>query len=278
MEQQRSNSNNSNRFTTRRALLALAGGLVLPGPTAASGLSPATAPAPLPSAHSIPLPVPLPAALVDLPPWTFPPRSGALTGILPELLEQLTRFSGVHFIPQRVPYPRLLAMLESGDTAIGFAFATPRLARIALPLAELTQEDVVIVCRAEAPLHSAADLRGKTLAMLRGSDYLDKITMDPNVRRHETASYALNLKMLLEGRVDAVVGLRTTLTYEIRNSGIAPGRLGQLVAFRTGALSAFLSRRYQDDTALLARLRDAGGQMMRHGAFDAAYRAAMLAR
>jgi polar amino acid transport system substrate-binding protein len=210
----------------------------------------------------------LTAAVIDLPPWTQRCASGRVGGVMSALFGQLAQFSGVAITVEPLPFARALVLLEQGRATLTVALRTDDMERIALPLATIATEDVIVVGKVGAPWRARADLRGKVVAVLRGAAYPAEVVMDTRVTRYEVVSYAQGVSMLEAGRVDAVLGVRTSLLYALRQHGAAAARFGELFTALTSDFCVFVSRRYHDE-AVIARLRTGARQLAERGAFDA---------
>lgn len=186
------------------------------------------------------------AALVNIPPWTSVDAPAAGRGIMVELVDELSRVSGIPIEIHKVPYAREVMMIEKGSAVLTIALRTAVIDRIATPLAKLGTEEVVVVGLAGSRISSIADLRGKLVAQLRYSDYLTEIIADPLIRKYDTTSYQQSVKMLLEKRVDAVIGLRTSLMYAVHQEPNAISKLSALLPLRTSEFGIFVSREFHD--------------------------------
>lgn len=236
------NQRNSVRRAMLRALLAVAW---LPRPTKAASQ--------------------LQAAIVNIPPWSFEAQ-GRPRGIMAELVQELASTSGIDIAIARVPYARQMAMIKHGTAVLTVGIYTRQMDSIAFPLRHIGTEDAAVVGRLGAGIKSAADLRGKLVAQLRYSAYLAEI-IDPQIRTHAIANFDQGLRMLLEGRVDAVIGLRTALLYAIRHIPRAELQLDQPARLQTIELGIFMSRQFHD-AGITARLQAAAAKLAEQRVFE----------
>jgi len=137
-------------------------------------------------------------------------------------------------------------MLETGTASLAIALKTEVMDRIALPLASLGPEDVLLIGAPGAQIKSVSDLHGKVVAQLRYSDYYPEIIADTQIQKYSTTNYEVSLKMLLSGRVDAVVGLRTGLSFAMHRLGFRQEQLGSALILRTGEPWVYLSKKFTD--------------------------------
>lgn len=145
-------------------------------------------------------------------PLSYRDDAGKSAGLYPEILREAARRSGVPLDVRAVPWTRALRALETGEAALGGAFATTRARgqwRVSLPL---HHERIVAVLPVETPFHGSrvADLRPYRTCIVEGWDYgpsLDAMQADAAWRLDPAPSEALCLRKLEAGRVQvALVG------------------------------------------------------------------------
>lgn len=206
------------------------------------------------------------AALIDTAPWTSMEAPSSAKGIMVELVEELASLSGVPINIIRVPYAREVLMIEKGSAVLTVALRTTLMERIAVPLVKIGTEDIIIASLAGTGLRSVADLRGKRVAQLRYADF-PELAADPLIGKYDTNNYAQSVNMLLEGRVDAAIGLHTSLLHALRRNPRAISRLAPLLTLRSAEFSIFISRAYRD-AATIERLRTAAKSMVERRVFE----------
>lgn len=203
-----------------------------------------------------PQPTHVTAALVNIAPWTITSAQQAPSGIMTELIAELARLSGAAIDISIVPYARELLMLEHEPSAMTLAYRTPRVDGIARLLVKLDMEDVIVVAPKSTQFRSLEDLRGKVVAQVRNADYLALTISDPLIRKYDTNGYEQSVKMLLESRVDAIIGLRTSLSYAIAQNPDAVSRFSTPLKVASGEFCLYISRNFADQE-LIRRLEAA---------------------
>jgi len=186
-----------------------------------------------------------------------------------DLFSKVAEASGITFSTLRVPYAREVLMLENGTIDLAVALKTQVMERIAAPLVTLGPEEVILVSRPTARISSVSDLHGKVVAILRYSDYYPDIIEDPQVKKYPIISYELGLKMLLGARVDAVIGLRTSLSHAMGRLNLSQDQLGKIMVLRGGEVCVYLSRKFTDPTAI-DRLTRSTQQVIRNDFYELA--------
>jgi ABC-type amino acid transport substrate-binding protein len=232
----------------RRSFLALLYGLSIPAWAGADSPPPQ-------SMH-------VTAALVNIAPWTITSPRQAPSGIMTEAIAELAKLSGAAIEVSIVPYARELLMLEHEPSALTLAYRTPRVDGIARLLVKLDMEDVIVVTPKSAQFHSLEDLRGKVVAQVRNADYLALTISDPLIRKYDTNGYEQSVKMLLEHRVDAIIGLRTSLSYAIAQNPDAVARFAPALKVASGEFCLYISHNFADQD-LIRRLEAAAQHIAR---------------
>lgn len=184
-------------------------------------------------------------AVIDVAPWALRDQHGRAGGVFIDLARQLAQASGVGLELLVVPYPRAIAMLAASDADIMFSVGGDALQRVALPVATLADDDIILIARAGERLQSLADLRGKTVGHVRGAEYDAAFSADPAIIKYATSNYEQDVRMLLLKRIDAAIGVRTGLQYAARLQGADRGSLQALLLRRT-QISLYLARRHAD--------------------------------
>ncbi|WP_353115665.1 transporter substrate-binding domain-containing protein [Nitratidesulfovibrio sp.] len=145
-------------------------------------------------------------------PLSYRDDAGRPAGLYPEILREAVRRSGVQLDIRVAPWTRALRALETGEAALGGAFATTRARgqwRVSLPLylarivAVLPQDSTVAASR-------VAELKPYRTCIVEGWNYgppLDSALADGGWNLDPAPSEALCLRKLEAGRVQvALVG------------------------------------------------------------------------
>lgn len=185
-------------------------------------------------------------AVIDLAPWAQRDEHGRVKGVFIDLARQLEQTSGVALELLVVPYPRAVAMLASNDADMMFSVGSATLERVALPLATLADDDIIMLFRAGERLQSLADLRGKTVGHVRGAEYDAAFSADTSIIKYATRNYEQDVQMLLLKRIDAAIGVRTGLQYAARMLDADRGSLAPALLLRRAQISLYLGRRHAD--------------------------------
>jgi ABC-type amino acid transport substrate-binding protein len=210
---------------------------------------------------------PLTAALVNISPWTYPNSRANFNGIETEIINELSRLSGVAIEIKVVPYARELLMLEKGAAVLTVGVRTDKIDQLTMPLAKLGTEDVIIVSLLGSNILSVDDLPGKLIAQVRDAEYLSASISDPRIRKYDTNGYEQSVNMLLEKRVDAVIGLRTSLSYAIRQNPKAESRISPAFKLTSREFCILVSRNFRDPE-MLRQLQDGAKKLVQKNFFE----------
>jgi ABC-type amino acid transport substrate-binding protein len=159
-------------------------------------------------------------------------------------------------------------MLRSGEADVMISTSNSAIAEIAEPMGMLWTTEVIAISRPGLKLDGIQDLRGRTVGMLRGSDYGAAFLDDREYRKHEITDQLQGIRMLLEGRLDASIGTRLAVFHSMRLLGVPRARLGGTLAVQTREIHLHLSR-HRFDEAMATELRRAVQELRSSGRADA---------
>lgn len=158
-------------------------------------------------------------AMEDFAPFNYM-DNGTFTGIDVQIMDEAAALIGVTLDHHPVPWKRMLLDFEGGKFD-GVFQLTPTTARfekwhLAGPLRTTRS---VYVTRADSPLQdirSPADLEGLVVGLVAGFTYEESFDSDPAIRREMSQDDFNNIRKLLLGRSDVIVGGYATLAYTAR--------------------------------------------------------------
>ena len=212
-------------------------------------------------------PRPLRAVALHIPPFAVLDASGRKSGVFVEALELIARESQRQVEITLAPYARAIAMLRSGEADLMIATSNSAIAEAAEPMGMLWTTEVIAIGRAGLKLDGLQDLRGRTVGMLRGSDYGAAFLDDREYRKHEITDQLQGIRMLQEGRLDASVGTRLAVFHAMRLLGVPRARLGGVLAVQSREIHLHLSR-HNTDEDLATELRRAVHALRSSGKAD----------
>jgi ABC-type amino acid transport substrate-binding protein len=210
------------------------------------------------AAHAAPLTM----VVVDLMPWAGRNAAGQLEGAAVDLAPQLSALTGQPITTVAVPYARAIAMLANGGADLMLAVDADGRHGLPPPLASLGTEDVVLVGRRGAAWDSLEALCGRKVGLLRSASFDALLRPSPCLLRYETNSYEQGLRMLRQGRLDAMAGVRASMEYAIRRLGLVAADFGSPLLVGQAGIALYLAPR-SATPALTARLQQACAQLAR---------------
>lgn len=222
----------------------------------------------MPPGRAAGAPRPLRAVALAVAPYGMLGAGGRKSGLFVEAFDLIARQSGHHIETSVVPYARAIAMLRSGAADLMIATSNSAIAEAGEPMGMLWAAEVIAVARAGVKLDGQDDLRGRTIGMLRGSDYGAAFLDEREYRKHEITDQVQGIRMLLEGRLDASVGTRLEVFHAMRQLGVGRGRLGSSIAVQPREIHLHLGRRSADE-ALASELRRTVQELRTSGKADA---------
>ncbi|MRW92918.1 transporter substrate-binding domain-containing protein [Duganella sp. FT80W] len=187
-------------------------------------------------------PQPLSLALIELMPWASTTPAGERNGILIDIAETLSALSGIDLQLRLLPYPRAAMMLQHEQVDLMVALQADRLDQVAARLAPLSSEDIVVVGRPGTILRSMADLKGKIVGRLRHAEYDSEFATTPEIIKYDTNTYRQSLEMLRIGRLDAVIFIRSALTFTLKSMQLTPAAVSPPLLIGRCPLTMYATR------------------------------------
>lgn len=164
------------------------------------------------------------------PPFRIEDEYGALRGLDIDVLDELSRRTGLRFELQQAPWGRGLAALQHGraDLMIGLA-RTPERERYIhyLPMPYYTCAPRFYAAPAlAARLHRYEDLSGLEIGYVLQSAYFARFDSDRHLHKVGVTSERQLLHMLVRGRIDVLVGTDCQVDYALLDPTLA-GRIAK---------------------------------------------------
>jgi len=163
--------------------------------------------------------------VVGVEPWGFDQSDGSghvvATGILPDIVAEFVRRSGVLVDLQVKPYARVVRDMMVGDCDVAFlAWSDDRrpYANIGTILATI---NFGVKARKGHPLATYSDLHSLTIGVVRGMAIEPEFDADKALRREESVDYTTAVKKAAAGRGgDAVAGSLASIDFIIEKYGL----------------------------------------------------------
>lgn len=211
---------------------------------------------------------PLRAAVMQVEPYGMLDAQGRQSGAYTEVFEMLGKELGRPLDVVGAPYARALALLRSGQVDMMLAMPSPAIAEVAEAAGPVWSLEAIAIGRAGTNLRRIRDLHGLTVARIRGTDYGPEFMNDKAIHHYEITDHVQGLHMLLEKRIDVVVGGRPGIFYAMRKLGISRSQLGTSFAVNARDVQLHLSKR-MDDVRLADELRRGMAALRADGRIEA---------
>lgn len=199
---------------------------------------------------------------IALPPYGYIDNK-TNTGLNYEIGDAIALEAG--FVPENniVPLARGMEEISTGHADMIIMFPNPKINADARNLGMILPMETVIIARAGTVLRSLRDVRGKRVGSVRGAKYDDRVTKESGIILYPTDSYSQSLKMLLAGRVDAIIGPKLGLYYTAKTDNIPKQALGKPLVLSVSEGSVFISNKTPDSVA--QQIGRAMSKLMKNG-------------
>jgi len=203
--------------------------------------------------------------LPDFGPWVVPAANG-VSGALPKIFDELSRGLGMgfHYVP--LPVQRQLVELRQGH--LEFSTATPEHATGGIQdFGTLLTFPLVLAAPPGRAYANNGELQGKMIATLQRGANAQSFIAQLKAREYDVAELPAAIHMLMEGRIDAILGLAPTILWHLKTMGLPRRAVG---GFLTYAVQDFhvLARPglWSDDPGARRRFTDAIADLHQSGA------------
>lgn len=158
----------------------------------------------------------------SFPPYSFT-RAGRRAGIDVEIVDAALKAIGVTPDHQPLPWSRVIRAVDTDQIDLAFQFVgtSERFAQwLMVPINRLSRTVLVMPAGSSFTYTGLADLRGMTIGVVQGYRYDEAFDQASHFRRESAEDNLLNLKKLVAGRLDAIIGDQSTLHYLARENGL----------------------------------------------------------
>lgn len=145
-------------------------------------------------------------AIPDVWPWGFQDDNGEVQGSLIELVNRLSKLSGVPVRAQLLPLRRVILDVTRGRAQFAFLFQSPELDENTVPVDTVLQINLLLLAmrNTDFPL-TLEQLAGKRVGYVRGTYLGEAFKSDEAVLKVPVYNIRQAIDMLLLGRISAVL-------------------------------------------------------------------------
>ncbi|WP_134702745.1 transporter substrate-binding domain-containing protein [Ammoniphilus sp. YIM 78166] len=158
----------------------------------------------------------------NLPPFSFT-KEGIPDGYSVELIRKMAQASGwlLNFIP--LPADEFVSQLESGrvDVVIGMKYRGSYEPVLSFSDSIFTMSEALIVPKANDAIYDLTDLKGKVVAVQRGTATVDMLDNVRKVKLNAATTQPHALHLLMQDRAEAFIGNRWTAQTVLEHMGVA---------------------------------------------------------
>jgi polar amino acid transport system substrate-binding protein len=209
---------------------------------------------------------PLSFGVLSAPPYGLERADKTVSGSNHDIAELIAAKVGLTFDYRLEPLARLIGDIKTGNLDLMIMIPAEELKPFAL--AEIMPSNSVVLTKADSSIAQFADLKGKTVAVLRGAVYDQRFASDDDIKKYEVDSYAIGLRMTKGGRVDGMIGPDFGLYYQIMLEGMKRDEFAAPLILNNRMLTLLGSKSITPELA--AKLKAAVEELRSSGAITAA--------
>jgi ABC-type amino acid transport substrate-binding protein len=220
-----------------------------------------------PLSHPASAAEPLSFGVLAAPPYGLERADKTVSGSNHDIGELIAAKVGLTFEFRLEPLARLINDIKVGKLDLMIMIPSEE-TKQQFGLAEIMPSNTVVLTKAGSAIAQYADLKGKTVAVLRGANYDPRFASDDDIKKYEVDSYAIGLRMTKGGRVDGMIGPDFGLYYQIMLEGMKRGEFGTPLILNTRTLYLLGSKSVAPELA--EKLKAAVEELRSSGAITAA--------
>ena len=205
---------------------------------------------------------------IDYAPYALSDDPLGRRGLIVDIVTATSKGADVEFTNSILPISRVIKNLGSGVSDCGVFLLTGPTAQNYTQVAKIYDRfDTVFIARKGVALKDDNSLKGRSLAIPRGSFEGASVLEDPEVEIVLTNSIAQSVAMLHAGRVDVVAGTELSILYEL--SVIDPERdvIGEMYTYDRQQMWLHCAKG-QLPEATIEALRRSADALREGGVFD----------
>lgn len=186
---------------------------------------------------------PLRIVTIHGPPWGYLDNGGKPTGMMYDIGSRIAEVAGLQYTNALVPYPRTALEIENGTADVVLRFGNEQMLRAAIPVASVVAMPIILVGPRGTQYRQLSELHGKTVGVIRTSNYVKEFDTDQAIQKYAVTDYAVMAKMLAARRLDAGVGSDAGFYYGAHAAGIRPDELGTPLVLGQNDFILFFSKK-----------------------------------
>ncbi len=166
------------------------------------------------------------AAIFDIAPWGYRDGTGKVAGIEYDIITAISEEMGETITLELLPYNRMIRHLEMGVVDFAIFFRSEKSELAGEPLVKWGALEIIVIGRTKTTISRYEDLEKLDIAVRLGGFFDPRFDGDTRLKKRPVENYARAIRMLMNGRVDAVVGTAATLYYELKRQGVPLSEMG----------------------------------------------------
>lgn len=160
------------------------------------------------------------ADVIDIPPWGLRGADGRPGGVYADLMLMLAERSQCPVQLRLAPILRSILDVGHNVSQLTMMLDRKDMNDAGLALGTVTQLPVQIWLPAGSPVRQLDDLRGRTVAVLRGPTYHEGVQSDAHIQKYPVSSPRQQLEMMRAGRVAGALGVEQNFQVAARAAGL----------------------------------------------------------
>ncbi|WP_294224873.1 transporter substrate-binding domain-containing protein [uncultured Shimia sp.] len=204
----------------------------------------------------------------DFAPYVLHDDPEGRLGFFVDISTAIVDRADVSFTNSVLPIARVVKDLERGITDCVVALQTPWSLETLVQVSEIHDRlDIIIATRPQLEISGISDLRGRRLAIPRGTFRSSPVMTEPDIERVLTNDYQQSIQLLLAGRVDAIAGTAVSLYHSFATENVTRRDVGVVLSVESNSLWLQCAKG-QVSEETLAKMDQATNALRDEGVFE----------
>lgn len=209
----------------------------------------------------------LSADVFDMPPYGFLSPDNVPTGVYYEITELIASDAGLSMDIHLIPTKRLFNRVHSGQSDLAIFLESDWSREYLVPVEPVFVDiQSVVLAKSKIDISNYQKVKALRLGIIRGTRIGHPIESDYSLQRVVTRSYLQSAKLLESDRVDAIVGVKPSLYWAIRRTGLSFEHIGAPYPLIVSSIWLHCSPSLSSTT--IEKLRQSTRSLRQSGAFD----------
>ena len=155
--------------------------------------------------------------IFNVEPFSYINPEGEMDGVTYKFLRKLEEETQFKFVYTILPYARVVGNLKDGVVDLAMFYPSHQNNGSFIKLTQTIGNDNIIVLRTDLQAKSLADVKGLSIARIRGGKYFEDFDNNELIKKVDVVNYSQSISLFLGKRVDGFIIPRVALNHLLKD-------------------------------------------------------------